>query len=263
MNSFRHYLPWCFLLLTALQGCQSVGRVPSITSCSPSHCLETFPSKTIPQKDFWQFDSLAVMPPSIDLEEKSLNNETTRELYIEDDGQGTLIEQLDTMSGSYQLTNIAIKTDLVDKALLLQFEKSIWADSPTVEAILNDIDPHGNPKLVNPALDGPIEIPSALLDAAPESTCCFLVTRITGWHHTGGAIHSKVAFTSLLGSVMGGVGPPVTFGQALSDMVIIRKEDGKVLWSGRALSNGHISQLRATARDYYLQVYESKIEHNK
>lgn len=62
---------------------------------------------------------------------------------------------------------------------------------------------------------------------------------------------------------MGGVGPPVTFGQAISDMVIIRKEDGKVLWAARALSNGHISQLRATARDYYLQVYESKIEHSK
>lgn len=167
MNSFRRYLPCLFLFLACLQGCQSVGRVPSITSCSPAHCLETFPSKTIPQKDFWQFDSLAVLPPGIELEEKDLKNKTTRELYIEDDGQDALIEQLDTMSDSYQLTNIAIKTDLVDKASFFQFEKSIWADSPTVETVLNDIDQYGNPRLVNPAVDGPIEIPSALLDATP------------------------------------------------------------------------------------------------
>ena len=262
MNKTRNYFAVLFLASALLPGCQSVGRVPNITSCSPAHCLETFPSASILETDFWQFDSLAVLPPSINLQEKSLNGETTQELYVNSDGQNTLIEQLDTISGSYQLTNIAAQTSLLDSELLIQFEQSVWADSPTVDAILSNRDRYGNPILPKPATEGPVSIPKMLIDAAPDNTCCFLVTRLSGWHNTTGAIGSKLAFTSILGAFMGGVGPSVSFGQAISDMAVIRKEDGVVLWSGRVLSNGHISQLRATARDYYLQVYESKIANN-
>ena len=244
-----------------LQGCQSAGRVPNSTSCTPAHCLEAFSSDSIPQDAYWQFDSLAVLPPSINLEEKGLNGETTRKLYIDAEAEKALIEQLDTISASYQLTNIPVNTDSLKRESLVKFEQSVWADNPSIDAILSDKSQYGNPRLARPAKNGPIVIPTELIDATSDNTCCLLVTRLSGWHHTQGAIHSKVAFTSILGSFMGGVGPSVSFGQAISDMAVIRKEDGEVLWSARLLSNGHISQLRATARDYYLQVYESKIEH--
>lgn len=252
--------PICFFFALAfLQGCESYGRVPNIVSCSPAHCLETFPSESIPEADLRLFDALAVLPPSIALDERGLNGEITRELYINEEGQAALIKQLDSISSSYQLTNLPAQTNGVDPRLLIEFEESVWADSPTVEEILSDRDRYGDPRLAKPAQDGPITIPAALSDAAPDNTCCLLLTRLSGWKHTDAAIGTKVAVSSIFGALAGGVASPVTFGQAISDMAVIRIEDGEVLWSGRMLSSGHISQLRATARDYYKIVYESKI----
>ncbi|WP_246974344.1 hypothetical protein [Alcanivorax sp. S6407] len=260
MKTNFHFPLIAFFSLAFLHGCQNTGRVPlNLNSCTTTHCLETFQSDIIPQDDFWRFDSLAVLPPSIALDERDLNGEVNQELYINDEGQTALIEQLDSFSNSYQVTNIPAQTDEIDPQLVLQFEQTIWADSPTIESILSSKDRYGKPRLSNPTLDGPVEIPAEISKAAPNNTCCLLVTRLSGWQHTNSAVGTKIAVNSFFAALTGGVGASITLGQAISDMAVIRIDDGAILWSGRMLSTGHISQLRTTARDYYLQVYESKI----
>lgn len=249
-----------FLVLIAgflMNGCSNLQTMAENFNCSTEHCLRTFPAADLAASDYYSFDSIAVLPPQFSMEERTLDGTSTGAAQASDDGQQLLLEQLDRIAESYQVQNAPVQETEQLIHAINQLYTDAWSDSLTPQMVRDATPMFGTPQLPAPVQALTLDVPD-VLKASASDNCCFLLSRFSGWHHTRQAKSAKVATAALFSALPGGSGVPGTMGSAISDMVIIRKSDGRVLWSARSISNGHPNQLRRTAVDFYSRVYNAK-----
>ncbi len=247
-----------FVLTAFLSGCQNLSTISDHFSCSAEHCLRSYPATDVDENSYWNYDDIIILPPQLGMEERTLDGEVTGSTTVDGYGQELLLNELNRISDAYQVHNRPLPTPNELLPAVNQLYHNAWSDSPDPEQIRKETPFFGLPELPDPVKNREIEIPESL-QALGNETCCVLITRFTGWHHTTGAKAAKITSAAILGAMAGGSGVPGSFGSAVSDMAVIRITDGKVIWSARLISNGHPQQLKKTAIDFYGRVYQAKI----
>lgn len=240
-----------------INGCANMKQMADNLNCHPENCLRTYPADDLGDQDYWSFDSITVLPPQLAIEERTLDGTTIAAPQTTAYGQRLLLEQLNRIAGSYQIQNTALEQNDQLAPAIDQLYADAWSDNLSPRQVRDATPMFGSPNLPAPVQTRELAIPASLLQRA-EDSCCFLLSRFSGWHHTSEAKSAKVATAVIFSALPGGSGVAGSFGSAISDMAVIRKSDGKVLWSARLISDGRPSQLRTTAVDFYSRVYNAK-----
>lgn len=240
-----------------INGCANMKQMADNLNCHPENCLRTYPADDLGDQDYWPFDSITVLPPQLSMEERTLDGTIIAAPQTTDYGQQLLMEQLNRIAASYQIQNTALEQNDQLAPAIDQLYADAWSDNLSPRQVRDATPMLGSPQLPAPVLARELTIPDSLLQRA-EGSCCFLLSRFSGWHHTSEAKSAKVATAVIFSALPGGSGVAGSFGSAISDMAVIRKSDGKVLWSARLISDGRPSQLRTTAVDFYSRVYNGK-----
>ena len=241
-----------------LSACSRLQNLGENFNCYADHCLRTFPAQDISEQDYWSFDTMTILPPDLAMEERTLSGEVTGTTKLPGYGQRLLVEQLDLIAKGYEIENLTLSLDEPVIEAISQLYASAWADDLTPQQVKESTSFFGVPELPAPVQQDSLALPQPL-EQYEDGSCCYLLTRFSGWHHTTGAKATMVTSAAILSTMSGGSGYAGSFGSAISDMAVIRKSDGKVLWTARLISDGRPKQLRMTIAEFYSSVYNAKI----
>ena len=241
-----------------LSACSRLQDLGENFNCNADHCLRTFPAQDISEQDYWSFDTMTILPPDLAMEERTLSGEATGATKLPGYGQRLLVEQLELIAKGYEIENLTLSLDEPVIEAISQLYASAWADDLTPQQVKESTPFFGLPELPAPVQQASLGLPESLAKYQ-DGSCCYLLTRFSGWHHTDGAKAAKITSAALFSTFSGGSGYAGSFGSAISDMAVVRKSDGKVLWSARMISDGRPRQLRITVAEFFSSVYNANV----
>ena len=245
------------LALVALSGCQALETATDRMNCTPSFCVRDY-SHTDLGKAPQQYDTLLVLPPRYTLVERALDGSEQPNEDDPDRMPDIVYEAIDRPASSYQfsLRRLIAETGQ-EKEVVADVHRSLWQPAVNPEALIRETPLFGSPAIEDPIATQSLSIPDALRDHV-DAPCCLLVTRITGWTDTKGARSAKVATAAILSVLPGASGVPADGGDALTDMAVVRLNDGAVIWSSRTLGTGHVAEIKRSIQPFFSKVYNAK-----
>ena len=245
-------------LAVLLSACSRFQNLSEHFNCSAEHCLRTYPAVDITQQDYEAFDTITILPPDLAMEEKTLSGEVTGATKRTGYGQALLLEQLTPVAKSYEIESLTLTIDAPIADAISQLYTKAWADDLSPQQVKESTPFFGLPELPAPVQQASLGLPESLAKYQ-DGSCCYLLTRFSGWHHTDGAKAAKITSAALFSTLSGGRGYARSFGSAISDMAVVRQSDGKVLWSARMISDGRPRQLRMTVAEFFSSVYNANV----
>ena len=141
--------------------------------------------------------------------------------------------------------------------MVADLHRNLWQPAVNPEVLIRETPLFGSPVIEDPTATQTVSIPDTLRERA-DGACCLLVTRITGWTDSKGARSAKVATAAILSVLPGASGVAADGGDALTDMAVVRLDDGSVIWSSRTLGTGQIIELKRSIQPFFSQVYNAK-----
>ncbi len=241
-----------------LAGCARFQNIGENFNCHVDHCLRTFPAPDLAELDYWSFDTITILPPDLAMEERTLDGEATGSTKVQGYGQQLLLEQLNLLAKGYEIENVILPPDEPLTEAISELYRTAWSDELKPQQVKESTPFFGVPDLPAPVQEASLSLPDSLA-TYDDGSCCYLLTRFSGWHHTNSAKAAKITTAAIFSTISGGSGVAGSFGSAISDMAVIRKNDGKVLWSARLISDGRPRQLRMTAAGFYSSVYNANV----
>jgi hypothetical protein len=245
------------LALVALSGCQTLETATDRLNCTPSFCVRDYSHAKwgdAPE----QYGTLLVLPPRYTLVERALDGSEQPSEEEPDRMPDALYEAIDRPASSYQFSLVQMVAETgQEKERVADLHRSLWRPAVNPETLIRETPLFGSPEIEDPIATQSLSIPDILRDHA-DAPCCVLVTRITGWTDTKGARSAKVATAAILSVLPGASGVAADGGDALTDMAVVRLDDGAVVWSSRTLGTGHVVEIKRAIQPFFSKIYNAR-----
>ena len=245
------------LALVILSGCQTLDTATDRLNCTPSFCVRDYAHAELNERPE-QYDTLLVVPPRYTLVERALDGSEQPGEDDPDRMPDILYEAIGRPAASYELSlaRLVAETEQ-ERAVVADLHRNLWQPAVNPEVLIRETPLFGSPVIEDPTATQTVSIPDTLRERA-DGACCLLVTRITGWTDSKGARSAKVATAAILSVLPGASGVAADGGDALTDMAVVRLDDGSVIWSSRTLGTGQIIELKRSIQPFFSQVYNAK-----
>jgi len=247
-----------FLFIVAgLAGCQALESASDRMNCSSSFCVREYAHADVTQTPE-AYDSLLVLPPQYALAHRAADGSEQTSTSQPSEIPESLYQALEGPAASYQfsLSPLTIE-NTEEKEAIVAFHDTLWSPAGNPTALTQETPLFGLPELSDPVAAESLSAPDIITVGAGEH-CCLLVTRITGWTDTPGARTAKVATAAILSVLPGASGVAADGGDVLTDMAVVRIDDGTVIWSSQTLGTGRAAEIRRSIQPFFSSVYNAK-----
>lgn len=244
-------------IMAGLAGCQTLESAGDRMSCSSSFCVREYAHTDVTQTPE-KYDSLLVLPPQYALAHRAVDGSEQTSTSQPAEIPESLYQAMEGPAASYQfsLSPLTIQSNEEKKAVAA-FHEALWQPAGNPTSLIQETPLFGVPEMSDPVAIETLPIPEPVT-ARADGYCCLLVTRITGWTDTPGARSAKVATAAILSVLPGASGVAADGGDVLTDIAVVRIDDGTVVWSSQTLGTGRASEIRRSIQPFFSSVYNAK-----
>lgn len=245
----------CFSALLSLSGCTAIGQFVEGFQCEQA-CVDELRYTELGTREHSQ---LLILPPLYTVSVRHGDDtEIEREQHLDSSLAFALAAEASSAASAYQIDLRPVSLGPDAEASLQALLEALW-EAPRDPGSVRSETPLfglGAPPVKSQLLDSHLTLPGWTSELLAES-CCALLFRINGWRYTRNAAAAKTGTAIAFSAMPGGSGylPPTS--DVIADAVVVRLDDGAVLWSAQYIGPAVPIALRRLVLPYLSTTYNS------
>lgn len=255
MLRYRLLTACCLSILFLLPGCTSIGQFVDGFQCEQA-CVDELRYMELGAR---QHPQLLILPPLYNV---SVRHGDDTEIGLEQRLDSSLAFALAAEAGSaasaYQIDLNPVGFGPDAEASLRSLLESLWEAPRDPKSVRSEtpLFGFGAPPVKSELLESHLSLPEWAAELQAES-CCALLFRLNGWRYTRDTAAAKTGSAIAFSAMPGGSGyiPPTS--DVIADAVVVRLDDGAVLWSAQYIGPAIPIALRRLVLPYLSATYNS------